>query len=55
MPAAFPTKDYPVYITRRKIKKGETLTVHYGLPYWLLIMGVHPAEIGDWIDIIENN
>lgn len=43
------TRDYPVYIASRKIKKGEPLSVHYGLAYWLLQLGIHPANIKDYV------
>jgi len=45
----FETSDYPLYVAKRRIKKGEILTVHYGLGYWLLQMGVKPEEISEMI------
>lgn len=42
----FETTDYPLYVAKRRIKRGEILTVHYGLGYWLLQMRVKPEEIG---------
>ena len=39
------TDDFPVYVASRDIKKGEELTVHYGLGYWLLHMGVTTKEL----------
>lgn len=39
--------DFPVYYANRKIRKGERLTVHYGLGYWLLQLGVPPDRISD--------
>jgi len=44
------TKDYPLYVAKRTIKKGEILTVHYGLGYWLLQMGVPPQRISEYLD-----
>ena len=39
------TDDYPVYYSQKRIKKGEELTVHYGIGYWLAVNGFSPAEI----------
>lgn len=47
------TRDYPVYFAKRRIKKGEHLTIHYGLAYWLLQLGVDPSKIGDYLEKIE--
>jgi len=41
------TKNYPVYISSRKIKKGEELYAHYGIGYWLSHIGCTPEEISD--------
>ena len=46
------TNDYPLYISKRPIKKGEILTVHYGLGYWLLQLGIPPPGIGHIIQSI---
>jgi hypothetical protein len=48
-----PTSDYPLYVAKRKIKKGEILTVHYGLGYWLLHMGVPPEKISHYISYVN--
>lgn len=41
------TEDYPVYISTKRIKKNEEMYVHYGIGYWLSIMGCSPEEISD--------
>jgi hypothetical protein len=41
------TDDYPVYFSKRRIIKGEELFVHYGIGYWLSIIGFSPEEISD--------
>jgi hypothetical protein len=49
------TDDYPLYISNRCIKKGEILTVHYGLGYWLLQMGIPPSGISHIIQSIMSH
>ena len=39
------TNNYPVYFSKKRIKKGEELYVHYGIGYWLSIIGFNPEEI----------
>ena len=39
------TSDFPVYVSTRKIKKGEELYAHYGIGYWLLHNGCSPEEV----------
>jgi len=39
------TSDFPVYITKRNIKKGQELFVHYGIHYWLHDLGVSPVDL----------
>jgi len=39
------TTDFPVYIAKRDIKKGQELFIHYGLHYWLLDLGVSPIDL----------
>lgn len=47
------TRDYPVYFANRDIKKGEYLTIHYGLGYWLLQMGIEPQDISKLLKMCE--
>lgn len=39
------TSDYPVYVTTKRIKKGDELYAHYGIGYWLLHIGFSPEEL----------
>lgn len=39
------TSDFPVYVAKRDIKKGQELFVHYGIHYWLHELGVHPIDL----------
>lgn len=39
------TTDFPIYIAKRNIKKGQELFVHYGIHYWLLDLGVSPIDL----------
>ena len=41
------TKDFPVYVSSKRIKKGEELYAHYGIGYWLSHIGFSPEEISD--------
>jgi len=54
-PSPYPTRDYPLYIAKRKIKKGEILTVHYGLGYWLLQMGVPPQNLASFLGELQSS
>jgi len=47
-----PEHPFPIYQARRKIHKGEILSVHYGLGYWLLQLGVPPQDIAGHINKI---
>jgi hypothetical protein len=39
--------DYPVYMTTRRVKKGDELYIHYGAGYWLAHMRYSPDLISD--------
>lgn len=52
---SIPTGDFPIYIARKNIKAGEELTVHYGLGYWLLFMGVSTRDIAKKFGKLINN
>ena len=39
------TGDFPVYVARRNIKKGQELFVHYGVGFWLCELGVSPQDL----------
>jgi len=39
------TKDYPIYMSTKRIKKNEEIYVHYGIGYWLLQIGCTPEDI----------
>ena len=39
------TGDFPIYIANKNIKKNSELSVHYGIGYWLLNMGVSTETI----------
>lgn len=39
--------EYPIYISNRKIRRGEELYVHYGVGYWLQNIGFSPEEISE--------
>ena len=39
------TGDFPVYIAKKDIRKGQELFVHYGLGFWLCELGVTPIEL----------
>jgi len=39
------TSDFPIYIARKDIKRGQELFVHYGIHYWLLEMGIPPQKL----------
>lgn len=41
------TKDYPVYISIKRINKNEELYVHYGIGFWLSMIGCTPDEINE--------
>ena len=41
------TYDFPVYYSKKFIKKGEELYAHYGLGYWLIQNKVEPTNIYD--------
>lgn len=47
------TKDYPVYFANQDIQAGQMLTIHYGLGYWLLQMGIVPENIASILDQLE--
>ncbi len=42
------TGDFPIYVAKRDIKKGQELFVHYGVHYWLLELGVHPLKLSKY-------
>lgn len=44
------TRDYPVYSTSMRVKKGDELYVHYGIGYWLAYIRCTPEEISDLND-----
>jgi SET domain-containing protein len=48
------TTDFPIYVARKDIKKGEELTVHYSIGYWLLEMGITPQELLKYKKTINN-
>ena len=39
------TGDFPIYVASKDIKAGTELSVHYGIGYWLLYMGMSPNMI----------
>ena len=39
------TTDFPIYVAKKDIKKGQELFVHYGIHYWLLDLGISPTEL----------
>lgn len=41
------TKDFPVYVTTKRINRGEEFYVHYGIGYWLSHLKCSPEEISD--------
>jgi len=41
------TADYPVYYSKRAIKKDEELYVSYGIGYWLTKNGIDPTDVYD--------
>jgi len=42
--------SYPIYYSNRDIYPNEELYAHYGLPYWLLLNGMEPSKIEDYIN-----
>lgn len=41
------TEDFPIYVSTKRIKKGEEFYAHYGIGYWLAHIGCCPDEISD--------
>ena len=39
------TLDFPIYFSRRKIKKDEELFAHYSVGYWLLYLGTKVEDM----------
>ena len=39
------TLDFPIYFSRRKIKKDEELFAHYSIGYWLLHLGTKVEDM----------
>ena len=39
------TADFPIYFSRRNIKKGEELFAHYSVGYWLLYLGTKAEDM----------
>ena len=39
------TADFPIYFSRRNIKKGEELFAHYSVGYWLLYLGIKAEDM----------
>ena len=46
------TNDFPIYYSRKKIKKDEEICAHYGIGYWLLNIGIDAEKIKDKINEI---
>jgi hypothetical protein len=49
------TTDYPVYYSKRAIKKDEELYISYGIGYWLSKNGIEPDELYDLKQSMGNN
>ena len=39
------TENHPVYVTIKRVKKGEEFYAHYSVGYWLMEMGIKPEQI----------
>lgn len=48
------THDFPIYYSLKNINKGEELYAHYGLGYWLLLKGIEPDQIKNYISQVTN-
>jgi len=46
------TNDFPIYYSKKKIKKDEEICAHYGIGYWLLQLGIDADKIKDKINEI---
>lgn len=51
---AVETLDYPVYYSKRAIKKDDELYASYGIGFWLAKYGIEPADLHDLQDSLPH-
>ena len=39
--------NHPIYVTIKRVKKGEEFYAHYSIGYWLMEMGMKPEQIDE--------